>query len=119
MPALAKTYRTELFVIPSEGSHVLYEDWYDDEGYPWLGVGGIIIDPQQVTQLSEELGIEEDIVLRAILAHEYGHVFAFYKNQDNSDEELAWKFGEDIFYHGPPDPFKKVRAYALASYGLV
>ena len=117
--AIAKTYRTSLFMIPSEGSHVLYGDWYDDEGYPWPEVRGIIIDPKQVTQLSQKLGIGEDMVLRAILAHEHGHVYAFYMNQDNEDEELAWEYAQEVFYHGPPDAFERVRAYALASYGLV
>lgn len=117
---LCLTYLTEITLTEKEGSYIHIEPVYDADGYPWLQVLWINIDPQQIAQISEELEIPYTSVFHLILAHEYGHTYAFHLGQDDADENLAWEYAEKIFCLPHYQEYiDKIKIYSLASYGLI
>ena len=65
----------------------------------------------------------EDKEIEISLAHELGHLRAFERGLNRSDEVLAWQLGEEIwvdcFGTTPPEEFYIHKRKSLATYGII
>jgi len=84
-----------------------------DESYVILSMAEI---DRTLAELNEETSVDEIEVFTAVVMHEIGHVVAYDRHVDCTDEKIAWSIAEELLPIPKPKNWDRIKQLALNTY---